>query len=181
MRTQKTLTVEKQPQSVEEFLSLREKIGYNPEGGAVMFLLALKTYVENPQLGKQFLVLSVAKNRLVPGDFYKGYALNRNDMYLADRLEKYPYVPYSYISGTTPENNYQASEPFTYTIIFQDNSGDPQTDKYVKIFIVSSGADTARPVTLEKNNKGLWKVSEFSSLVVGVRPPVSSAEEDDEL
>ncbi len=39
------------------------------------------------------------------------------------------------------------------------------------MYLWSTGADTPRPIALERNDKGLWKAFEWSSLEVDVRPP----------
>ncbi len=41
-----------------------------------------------------------------------------------------------------------------------------------------TGAATPRPVTLKRNDRGVWKAYEWSSLLVGVRPPVLKIEDD---
>ncbi len=171
------------PTTVAGFVKLRNEIAKKPQGGAAMFLLALKVYGENPDLGKKFLVLTVVKKHLVSGDFYKGYALSRNDMYLVNQIHKYPYVPNSYIKGAKPENDYKAELPYTYVFELQKSSGNILTDNVIKIFVKCYGADRTRPITVEKNDKGIWKVSEFSSVVVSVRPPKSKveAENSDDL
>ena len=170
--------IEKIPHSIEEFIELRNQKSTTPEGGAAMFLLALKIYIENPNLGEQFLVLSIAKRLLVKGNTYKGYALGNSDQYLLNQLKKYPYVPNSYIKGSTPENNYTVKLPFIYEFEYQRYSGDPNSGE-VKIFVYSSGADTPRPITMLRNEKGIWKAYNWSSVVVSVRKPASEIEEDD--
>ncbi|PJZ67009.1 hypothetical protein CH371_02710 [Leptospira wolffii] len=35
------------------------------------------------------------------------------------------------------------------------------------------------PVTVKKNSKGVWKASEFSSLLVGIKKPTTSNPADD--
>jgi hypothetical protein len=44
-----------------------------------------------------------------------------------------------------------------------------------KFFVASGGADLPRPITLARNAKGEWKVTNWSSLTTGVRPPASAA------
>ena len=47
-----------------------------------------------------------------------------------------------------------------------------------KVFVWSSGADSPRPLTLIKNNRGLWKATNWSSLTVGIRPPAAPLDDD---
>jgi hypothetical protein len=49
------------------------------------------------------------------------------------------------------------------------NPHNGNTDTKAKVFVTSSGADTARPIHLLKNDKGFWKANNWSSLVVGVK------------
>jgi len=46
---QGTVKINKIPSSVEEFVEMRNEIAKTPEGGAAMFLLALKMYIDNPK------------------------------------------------------------------------------------------------------------------------------------
>ena len=55
---------------------------------------------------------------------------------------------------------------------------DTITDERAKLFVFSSGADSPRPVTVKKNNRGLWKATSYSSLDVGVRPPIVIVDDD---
>jgi hypothetical protein len=62
---------------------------------------------------------------------------------------------------------------------FSDNphSGDPETGTF-KVFITSSGASSPRPVTVKRNDKGIWKAYEWSTLIVGVEPPAGNVSDD---
>ena len=57
-------------------------------------------------------------------------------------------------------------------------SGDASEGR-LKVFVASSGAASPRPVTLQRNNRGLWKAVEWSSLTLGVAAP--SSEDEDAL
>jgi hypothetical protein len=48
----------------------------------------------------------------------------------------------------------------------------------VKVFVKCTGADSPRPITLVKNDKGIWKAKEFSSLLVGIKAPPSNVKDD---
>jgi hypothetical protein len=88
------------------------------------------------------------------------------------------YLPWAYIEGATPENGYAVSGP-PYVVTCTDNpySGDVDSGQF-KVFVACSGADSPRPVTLKRNNKGIWKASEWSSLLVGVKMPVEESDDD---
>jgi hypothetical protein len=77
-------------------------------------------------------------------------------------------IPASYLGGT-PANHYT---PDYNTIIADDvtyKAVRTRTDTECKIFIRSGGKDNASPVVLKRNNAGMWKVFEYSSLYTGVK------------
>lgn len=164
-----------QPRNVNEFVTLRNAVATTPEGGAAMFLLALKIYVDNPKLGEKCLVISVDKSLLKEGKVYKGYKLGETDMDLIKRnLNNNKLIPNSYISGSKPENSYKVELPYEYefTVNLLGKSKDG-----TKVFVKSSGADSKRPMVLKKNNRGFWKVTTWSSVLANIKEPP----EDDDL
>ena len=54
-------------------MKLRNKIAKTPEGGATIFMLALKIYETNKELGNKCLVVAVSRKSLRGGDVYKGF------------------------------------------------------------------------------------------------------------
>ena len=60
-----------------------------------------------------------------------------------------------------------------YKMEFSRNRYTEQSNGAMRIFIKCNGAASPRPITLKQNDKGIWKVSEFSSLFVGVAKPAS--------
>ena len=96
--------------------------------------------------------------------------------YFLDRLAKNPYWPTSYVEGSSPEENYKVESPFQFT--FTRNKYSEISSDRIKVFIACSGADTPRPITLQKNNRGIWKALEYSSLFVGMRAPGKPADDD---
>ncbi len=73
--------------------------------------------------------------------------------------------------GGTWQKDYKDVDPDKYNIKFtkeQKKSGG------LKIFIDAGGRDIDFPVTVKKNNKGQWKVTDgFSSMLMDVRKPQS--------
>ncbi len=164
-----TVKVDKLPSTVDEFIELRNNIATTPEGGATVFLIALKTYVENPELGNQLLVIAADRGSLQAGDTYKGFSLGKSSMQLIERqMGNNKKIPNSYIQSSSPENGYSVKTPFEYKYKSNPYSGDPAKGLY-KIFVFCSGADSARPITLKKNDKGIWKASNWSSVLVGIK------------
>lgn len=84
----------------------------------------------------------------------------------------------SYFFGATPENNYNFGD-LPIVIETSTNKYSEISEHEIKLFIACSGAGSPRPVRVERNSSGLWKVDEFSSLVVGVIPPAEDEKVDD--
>ncbi len=176
----KKVKIEKLPETFEEFLDLRNEIARTPEGGAVMLILATDAYASGKDWGEKALVVAVDRYYLKEGDTYKGYSLNRHSLDMMLRmLKKYPYVARSYIAGTSPEQQYKLpSPPYIFNFFRTKYTiARSQGDK-VKIMIKCTGA-RPRPVTVKKNNRGIYKGFEFSSLYVGVR--YEAPVQDDDL
>jgi len=158
------------PKNIDEFISLRNEIAKSPEGGAAMMVVALILYAQDENLGKQCLTVAVTQEQLVEGNFYKGYKLLNSLMSLIESLISHQkYIPNSYINGTGPDNNYELPKN-NLTLAFTRNkySGKEESGS-VKVFVICSGADTPRPVRVEKNDKGIWKAAEYSTLIVGIK------------
>lgn len=175
-------TVKAIPQNLEEFTAIRDEIANTPEGGVVAYILALHLYIQNPEEGTKAIIVAMDRACLIPSasnNSYKGFEVGKSDMSLMQsQLSKSPYLPASYIPSTTPQNAYTPSEPpYEFHLMSNKYSGNADEGK-IKIFIPSSGADTPRPVVVKVNNRGIWKVDNFSSIVVGIRKPEVAIDDD---
>ncbi|MBN1253512.1 MAG: hypothetical protein JXR51_03165 [Bacteroidales bacterium] len=169
-----TITISSVPGTVEEFITLRNQQATTPEGGAALFMLALKIYNDYPELGQQCLVLSVDKNLLWEGDVYKGYSLSKSDISLIDRqFAGNNKIADAYIKGGNPENSYSVKLPYVYEFTNNAYSGDKSHGEF-KVFVKCYGADSPRPINMRKNDKGIWKAASWSSILVGVKVPPAS-------
>jgi hypothetical protein len=172
--------VDRLPESIEDFVALRDAVAKTPQGGAAMMVVALLAFAEDEALGQQCLTVAVDRGRLQEGpDGYKGWQLRKSDMRrIGEQVARQSYLPKAYIKGATPENGYTLPAP-PYIIEFSDNpySGDPASGTY-RVFVACSGAASPRPTTLKRNDKGIWKVFEWSSLVVGVQAPAAQVEDN---
>lgn len=170
--------IEKMPTTVDEFLLLRDNIATTPQGGATMFIIALKMYVENPDIGAQCLVIAADRSMLSNGTVYKNFDINRTYMERIRRqLNQYPYVTDSYFKGATPDNGYTFDLPTQLDFSSNPYSGNIDDGEF-KIFVKCYGADNPRPIKMIKNDKGLWKAKEWSSIIMGIRPPVETIDDD---
>ncbi len=177
------MNIENIPQSTEDLVALRNKVAITPEGGLACFIIALKHFAEGHPQGLEMLVITRAHEDLVTSTAsgnYKGYTLGTNELYFTrNQLSKQPYLPMSYFNGATPQNNYVLNErQLSFSFSTNSYSGDIESGR-IKVFVDCSGASSPRPATLVKNDKGIWKVKEYSSLIVGIQPKAAEKPSDD--
>jgi hypothetical protein len=169
------------PPTLEAYVAMRNEVATTPEGGAALFVAAMETYVRDPDLGMRFFTAILVNDGSLlrdDPDGYGGKAPGNSSTYLIRRLDDAPWITRSYWLGTSPGNGY--TPPAGPLVLRASrNRFSEISDDEVKIFVACSGADSPRPIRLKRNNRGVWKVAEFSSLVVGIRPP--EEEEDDAL
>ncbi|MDV6237720.1 hypothetical protein CH379_018990 [Leptospira ellisii] len=147
----------------------------------VSLIAALHLYSKNKEEGIKALILVVDSSHLnEDSKGYKGFSLSRNLVDLIKRqIEQHPYLIGSYLPGSSASNGYiPGPPPYSFTLSSNRFSGSTESGER-KLFIPSSGADTERPVTLKRNPKGIWKVKEFSSLLVGIKKPAAKNGADD--
>jgi hypothetical protein len=175
-----SVRVDTLPVSIEGFVAMRDRTADTPEGGAAVMVMALLAYAKNEALGQQCLAVAVDRQWLEEGPGgYRGYRLRTPDVRrIRTQMSSGPHIPRSYIRGTNPENGYRLPEsPYVLDLSASPYSGDPASGM-VKVFVVSSGASNPRPVTVRRNNRGVWKAYEWSSLTMGVVPPVQGIDDD---
>lgn len=147
METRK-FTFEKLPDTLEELNSLPEVSLDDPFKAAALTVCALCTYAKNREEGIKMLNFLKGPKPLTNMDIQF-----INDRFMDDRS----YVIFSYFEGTTPDNNYTPSVPYTLNI--SDNAYSYQEEGYVSLSLTSSGADSPRKITLrQKGNQWfLWQ------------------------
>ncbi len=152
---EKTFEYDKLPQSVEELKYMSDlKDEYEV---AAMVVLALCHYEKD--VDKTIEMLNYLKGPLELSNIDK--------QFLRDRLVDKKYLMRSYLVGTSVENNYTPTIPYTVTV--RDNPYSYSQDGYVTLYITSSGADSDRSVKLRKkaDQYFLWQ----NNLMVGIRLP----------
>ena len=176
--SEQTVKIPAMPTTVEEFVSLRNDLATTAHGGAAMYVVALVLFSKDPEVGLQALTIAVDAKELSNGTIYKGKSPSPARVReLKHRIGEKTYVARSYIQGTSADNDYSIpSGPLEINIRQQER--DTPTDERTKLFVHSTGADSPRPITLAKNNKGLWKATNYSSLDVGVRAPIVVVDDD---
>lgn len=150
------------PESVEEMKRLPEASLDSPFKTAALTVCALCAYAADRDVGTQML------------NFLRGpRPLNGADIsFLNDRFrDGKTYIPFSYFQGSSPENDYTPTVPFTVTVK-SDHTTDAESG-YAKLFIPCSGADSPRPVKLRMKGDGTWLLWE-QYLLTGIKQPRSS-------
>ena len=158
MSKQFTVTFEKLPESLEELTSLPESSLAKPEFAAALFVAAAAYYPTDKD--KALEMINYLKGPSPLSEYEK--------QFIRDRFMSADYVPRSYFAGSSPENKYTPTTP--YTITFEDNPYSYDNEGYVKLFVKSSGADSPRQVTLRfQPSTGKYFLWE-QMLLGGIRP-----------
>ena len=149
------------PQNTAELSTLPEAALQTPFQAAALTVLALCRYCEDAQAGIDML------------NFLKGpQPLSEYEkQFLRERLTDKNYVVYSYLNGTSPENNYTPELPLTITIM--DNQYSYNDEGYAKLLIQSSGADSPRPISLRQKGQDQWFLWE-QFLLPDIRKPIEA-------
>lgn len=121
------------PDSFAGFTVLPQAAMATPFQTAAMTVVALCVYPHSPDASIQML------------NFLRGpRPLNGQEIsFIRDRFRAKDYVPRSYFSGATPQNDYTPQQPYTIRVIADHNSF--LTQGMAKLFIPSGGADSPRP------------------------------------
>jgi Domain of unknown function (DUF6935) len=166
------------PISLDQFVAWRDRVATTPQGGAAALVVALLLYAGDKALGEQCLAAAVDRARQVEGSGgYQGWRLHTTDRRLIEsQIGKQAYLPRSYVQGATPANGYTLpAPPYLFEFSANQYSGDPVAGPY-KVFVACSGAASPRPVTLRRDQAGLWQAQEWSSLVVGIQFPAPGSD-----
>lgn len=159
----KTIVFEKLPKTLEELKLMPEAALKDPFCTAALTVAVLCEYPANKEAALEMLDYLKGPRPLTPLE--KSFI---NDRF----MDGVDYVPRSYLSGTSPENNYTPSTPYSLKIYEHAHSRDNYKDGYLRLFITSSGADSQRFVDLRlKPSTDQWFLWEFGGLLLGIRQP----------
>ncbi|MEK6795054.1 MAG: hypothetical protein AABZ39_09770 [Spirochaetota bacterium] len=156
------------PSSAEDFTALRESIAKDPRGGYAAFITAMIIYGRNKELGLQCMTLMLDQSLLTKGGakpVYKGYSPDANAQYLIRQIDKYPWLGAVYLDGTSADAGYSLPAKGPFVIRFNQLTRD--RDDEVRLYAFTTSGNLPRPMTLKKNDKGIWKALNISSVVVG--------------
>ena len=144
-----TICFEKIPATLDELKALPEASLKEPEYGAALFIAAMMNYKDNPDLA--ISMLEFLKGPGGVSEYEKQFIKDR----LSDGKE---YVVRSYFAGTSPENDYTPSMP--YTVIPEKDAASEDNGR-IRVFMRSSGADSPRMIKMRlKASTGEWFIEE---------------------
>ncbi len=156
-------TFEKMPENLEELKAMRGADLKDPATVAALCVLALDRYGKDREACFAMMDYLKGPEPLTP---YEKQMINNQHMDGKD------YVLRSYLEGAAPENNYTPSQPFTIKPFENPYSRENYSSGYIKIFLNSGGADSARYVVLRtKPSTGQWFINQFQGLLSGIRIP----------
>ena len=155
------IVFDKLPDTLEEFRALPQAALSTPFDTAAMTILAFCFYPHDKELCHSML------------NFLRGpRPLSVYDMqFIADRFRDKDYVPRSYFKGSSPQNDYKPSEPYTITVF--ENPYSYQNQGYATLHIRSSGADSPRQIQMRLSKEGKWYLWD-QFILSDIRQPESS-------
>jgi hypothetical protein len=160
------LAVAQLPSSLEEFKARAAVEAKDPEKAVKLWFDAVFVYMtKDKELGAS-LITEMMKD--------KNWRTAMRYKYFVERLNGAQHIFRSYAVGATPENDY-AMDPENYqldvTVVSRKPFADKAEGEFVKLRLVSGGAVSPRPATVEQNSKGEYKLYEIGGLYTEVRLP----------
>lgn len=161
---QQTVTLSKLPLDADEMCGMPEFSLSDPYAVAAFAVAALNRYPADREASMAMLNVIKGPEPLT----------QREIQFINDRfMDGKDYVTRSYFGGTSPENDYTPTTPYTVNVTEQSNSR--QNEGYITLYLKSSGGDSIRPVTLRhKPSTGEWFLWQFDSLLMSIRIPKST-------
>ena len=148
------------PVTLDQFTALPQAQMQSPYETTAMFVLTLGVYLQNKD---EFTAMV---------NFLKGPApLSPRELSLF-KTQVTNYLSRSYFAGATPQNDYTPPQP--YAVLISDNPHSFAEPGCAKLFVHCGGADSPRPVKTRLAKDGRWYLTEYSSILSGIRKPESA-------
>lgn len=157
-----TFTFAALPESLSELQARPEATMDTPFKTAALAVCALCAFSADQNIGVEML------------NFLRGpRPMNGQDIsFVKDRFrDNRSYIIFSHFAGATPDSNYTPSQPYTLELFSDARSYDQEN--MARLFVRSGGADSPRPISLRLAKDGKWYLWEYSSVLLGIRPPAS--------
>ena len=157
-----TITFDRLPKNLAELQALPFASLNEPEYGAALFVAAMMHYSENKE--ETFEMLDFLNGPYEVTEFQK--------QFIADRMADGDHVVRSFFNGTSPDNDYTPSMPYT---IETERGFEQEIDGRMRILLTSSGADSKRFITMRhKPSTNQWFVEE--QMILGMIRTSKSAD-----
>jgi hypothetical protein len=169
-----TVSIETLPEKAEEIDELQRASAAQPESAAALFIYSLRIYNEDEKSGL-FCLSTVLDSSMLRSSSEEG---SRNGLLLSlgsrqrlkEQLQTNPHLLNAYYKGASPGNGYTPSAPpFVLEMHTNPYSGD-EKEGDLKLFVKTEGADSDRPVHVKRGKDRLWRVSNNSSRIMGIKP-----------
>ena len=149
------------PTSVEELKALPEATLDSPFKTAALTVAVLCNYKNDP--ATMFAMLDVLKG---PAPM-----MPQEKNFITERLRDEPHKPFSFFEGSSPDNDYVPSEPYTITVMANPYSFD--NENWATLFVKTSGADSERKIVFRKKpSTNQWFLNDIQCLS-DIRTPKS--------
>lgn len=169
------------PTTLKSFIALRNRIAKTPEGGYAIFVIAMLTYEKNRKLAQKFFTIALDRKKLNRSSlgWYKKFKPNSSIRYHIKMLRKNKCLGNALIVGTDHKKAYQLPAA-PYKLVFSQLT--VRNNKKVSLYAMTTSGNMPRPLSLKKNNRGIWKAAGISSLFVGLsKTPIYGNTTDDDL
>lgn len=166
--------------SLYQHFDLRYRsVAGDPRAVVRLFVDAMLALERDAPAATQAMVRMCSTRHLdpAPGE-PSGHRFRASEVEACRRLLRSPNIARSYAGGHH-QHDYALDATAPRVTLDESYSARAQGVDYpqpgeAKLFVASGGADLPRPITLARNASGEWKVTNFSSLTTGVRPPASA-------
>lgn len=156
-----TFTFESLPKNLQELQALPEAALSTPFMTAALTIAVLARYNENQEDALQMYDWINGPADVTPYD----------KQFIKEHLGGRQYLINSYFEGTSPENGYTPSNPFT--IVIFDNPYSYQEEGRATLWVQSTGADSPRQMSFRlKPSTGQWFLTQ-QMLLAGIRTPAA--------
>ena len=106
-----TITFNRFPASVEEFMQVREQIGREPQGAVALQIMAFEMFRRDRNVGAECIKLNNVQSNV-------GFVTGRlKELFGGDSNYNRPYQMAAYLKGAAPANGYNPEKPYTIEVI----------------------------------------------------------------
>ena len=156
----RTIILPALPETVEQLCALPQAAMATPFDTAALTVAALARYPKDA--AASVAMLDCLRGPRALSTFEK--------QFLADRFRDKDYVPRSFFSGATPQNDYTPDLP--YALVIRETPYSYTEQGYAKLYLTSGGADSPRAVQLRLAKDGRWYLWD-QFLLADIRVPES--------